>query len=109
MQRHFSPVLCTAHALLINGPFQLFGVREDGLIVDDDGLDDLVDVGLAGDLVQQIWSGHQRRPKAYGQVPGVHHVLVTVLRETADRGTNTEKPKQQRKCNKLKERETRTK
>lgn len=51
--------------------------------MDDDGLDDLVDVRLAGDLVQQIWSGHQCRAKADGQVPGVHHVLVAVLRQTA--------------------------
>lgn len=79
----FSPVLCAAHALLVDGPLQLFGVGEDGLVVDDDGFDDLVDVRLAGDLVQQIRSGHQRRPKADGQVPGIHHVLVAVLRETA--------------------------
>lgn len=48
-------------------------------MVDDDGLDDLVDVRLAGDLVLAVGRGHERRAEAYGQVVRVHHVLVAVL------------------------------
>ena len=74
-----SPVVSPGHALLVDGPVQLFGVGEDGLVVDDDGLDDLVDVGLTGHLVQAVRRGHQCGAEADGQVVGVHHVLVTVL------------------------------
>lgn len=79
-----SPVISSGHALLIKGPIQFFGVREDCLVVDDDGLDDLVDVRLAGDLVLGVGRGHQRGAEAYGQVVRVHHVLVTVLGQTGD-------------------------
>lgn len=109
-----SPVLRAAHALLVDGPLQLFGVGEDGLVVDDDGFDDLVDMRLAGHLVQQIRSGHQRRPKADGQVPGVHHVLIAVLRETAGQKDNkrmdltTENLKQKNPQNKKKRQGART-
>lgn len=48
-------------------------------MVDDDGLDDLVHVGLTGHGVLVIWDGHQCGAKANGQVVGVHHVLVAVL------------------------------
>lgn len=54
-------------------------------MVDDDRLDDLVNVGLAGHGVLLIWYGHQRGTKANSQVVGVHHVLVAVLRKTAER------------------------
>lgn len=51
-------------------------------MVDDNCLNDLVNVGLAGHGVLVIWYWHQRRAKANGQIVGVHHVLVTVLRQT---------------------------
>lgn len=54
-------------------------------MVDDDGLDDLVDVGLAGDLVQAVRCGHERGAVAYGQVVRVHHVLVAVLGQAGER------------------------
>lgn len=51
-------------------------------MVNDDRLDDLIDVGLAGDLVLALRSGHECGTKAYGQVVWVHHVLITVLGQT---------------------------
>lgn len=48
-------------------------------MVNDDGLDDFIDVSLAGDLVLALRGGHERGAKAYGQVVRVHHVLITVL------------------------------
>lgn len=78
-----SPVLFPAsHALFIHRPVQLTLGWEDGLMVDDNCLNDLVNVGLAGHGVLVIWYWHQRRTKANGQIVGVHHVLVTVLRQT---------------------------
>lgn len=50
-------------------------------MVDDDGFDELVDVGLAGDLVVAFWDRHQRGAEADGQVVGVHHVVLAVLRQ----------------------------
>lgn len=47
--------------------------------MDDDGLDDLIDVGLAGHLILAVWCGHECGAEAYGQVVWVHHVLVAVL------------------------------
>jgi len=52
-------------------------------VVDDDGFDDLIDMGLAGDLVLSFWSGHEGRAKADGQIIGVHHVFITVLGQAA--------------------------
>lgn len=54
-------------------------------MVDDDGLDDLVDVGLAGDLVLAVRCGHESRTEADGQVVRVHHVLIAVLGQAAER------------------------
>lgn len=59
-------------------------------MVDDDGLDDLIDVGLAGDLVLAFWRGHERGAEAYGQVVRVHHVLVTVLGQAGKGGVEAE-------------------
>ena len=84
MTSHSSPIVSSCHALLINGPIQFFGIREDGLVMDDDGLNDLVDVGLAGDLVLAVWCGHERGTKAYGQIVWVHHVFITVLGQTGE-------------------------
>ena len=63
-------------------------IGEDLLLVNDDGLDDLVDGGLVGHLVAVGRDGQQGGAEADGQVVGVHHVLVAVLRQTAE-VTNT--------------------
>lgn len=51
-------------------------------MVDDDCLDDLIDVSLAGDLVLALRCGHECGAEAYGQVVRVHHVLIAVLGQT---------------------------
>lgn len=56
-------------------------------MVDDDGLDNLINMSLAGDLVLALRCGHECRPEAYGQVVWVHHVLVAVLRQTGEMRT----------------------
>lgn len=50
-------------------------------MMDDDGFDDFVDVCLAGHRVLPIRDVHEGGPEADGQVVGIHHVLVTILRE----------------------------
>ena len=50
-------------------------------MMNDDGFDDFVDVCLAGHRVLPIRDVHEGGPEADGQVVGVHHVLVTILRE----------------------------
>lgn len=50
-------------------------------MMDDDGFDDFVDVCLAGHRVLPIRNVHEGGPKADGQVVGIHHVLVAILRE----------------------------
>lgn len=63
----FLPVLFpTSHALFINGAFQLTLGGKNQLMVDDDRLDDLVNVGLAGHGVLLIRYGHQRGAEANG-------------------------------------------
>lgn len=94
---HSSPIVSSSHTLLIDGPIQFFGVRKDGLMVDDDGLDDLVDMGLAGDLVLAVWCRHERGAKAYGQVVWVHHVLITVLGQAEGREVEKEREGQRDK------------
>lgn len=51
-------------------------------MVNDDCLDDLIDVSLAGDLVLALRRGHECGTEAYGQVVRVHHVLIAVLGQT---------------------------
>lgn len=51
--------------------------------MDDDGFDDLIDMGLAGDLVLSFWSGHEGGAKADGQIIGVHHIFIAVLGQAA--------------------------
>lgn len=53
-------------------------------MMDDDGFDDFVDVCLAGHGVLPVGDVHEGGPKADGQVVGVHHVLVAVLREVIE-------------------------
>lgn len=74
-----SPIISSSHTLLIDGPIQFFGIRENGLVVNDDCLDDLIDMSLAGDLVLALRGGHERGAEAYGQVVRIHHVLIAVL------------------------------
>lgn len=74
-----SPIISSSHALLIDGPIQFFGIRKNGFVVNDDCLDDLIDVSLAGDLILALRGRHERGAKAYGQVVRVHHVLIAVL------------------------------
>ena len=82
-----SPVLLhLGHALLVDGPLQLLVPGEDGLVVDEDGLDDLVDVRLAAHGVLVVGDGHQGGPEAGGDVVGVHHVLVAVLGQAVGGG-----------------------
>lgn len=81
---HFSPIISSSHTLLIDGPIKFFGVGKNGLMMDDYGLDDLIDVSLAGDLVLAVWCGHECGAEADGQVVRVHHVLVTVLGQAGD-------------------------
>lgn len=77
-------LLSSSHALLIHRTLQLTLGREDGLMVDDYGLNDLINVGLTSYGVMIFWYGHQCGAEANGQVVGVHHVLITVLRQTAE-------------------------
>lgn len=81
-------ILPTSHALLIHRSLQLTLAREDGLVVDDNGLNDLVHVRLAGHGVLVVWDWHQRGAKANSQVVGIHHVLIAVLRETGMDGSD---------------------
>lgn len=77
---HSLPVLLpSSHALLVDRSFQLPVAGEDALVVDDDGFDDLIDMGLAGHRILPVWNVHQSRPEADGQVVGIHHVLIAVL------------------------------
>lgn len=80
-----SPIISSSHTLLIDGPVQFFGVRKNGFVVNDDCLDDLIDVSLAGDLVLALRCGHECGAEAYGQVVRVHHVLIAVLGQTGGR------------------------
>lgn len=55
-----SPVLLSSsHAFLIDRTIQLAVAGEDDLMVDDDGLDDLINMSLAGHGVLTVRNGHQ--------------------------------------------------
>lgn len=73
------PIVSSSHTLLIDGSIQFLGIGEDSLMVDDDGLDDLVDMRLAGDLVLAVGCGHECGAETYGQVVRVHHIFIAVL------------------------------
>lgn len=63
----FLPVLFpTSHAFFINRSFQFPEGREDGLMIDYDGFDDLVDMSLAGHWILPIWNMHQGWSEADG-------------------------------------------
>lgn len=50
-------------------------------MVDDDSFNELIDVGLARDLVMAFWDRHQCGAETDGQVVGVHHIVLAVLRQ----------------------------
>lgn len=79
--RPVSPVLVAGHALLINRAWKLLDVRKDVVVVQDDRFDDLIDMRLAGHLVQRVGRRQEGGAEHDGQVPGVHHVLIVVLGE----------------------------
>lgn len=81
--RSLPVLLPSSHALLVDRSFQLSVAGEDALVINDDGFDDLIDMGLAGHRILPIWNVHQSGPKADGQVVGIHHVLIAVLRQAA--------------------------
>ena len=58
------PVVLRAPSSAVDGALQLPGVGEDILVLDDDGFDQLVHVGLAGHLVVALRHRHQRGPEA---------------------------------------------
>lgn len=81
------PVLLpSSHALLIYRALKFPMARENDLTVDDDSLDDFVHMGLTGHRVLAVRDGHQSGAKADGQVVGIHHILITVLRQTEGGG-----------------------
>lgn len=83
----YSPVLLPpSHALFIHWAIQLTLTWKDDFIVDNDGLDDLINVCLACYRILSIWDGHQGWTKADCQIVWIHHVLVTVLGETEGQG-----------------------
>lgn len=55
-------------------------------MVDDDRFNELVDVGLARDLVVALGDRHQGGAETDGQVVGVHHVLLAVLGQAGRKG-----------------------
>lgn len=75
-------LLSTSHALFIHRSLQFTLGWEDGLMVNDNGLNDLINVSLAGHGVLVIWYWHQCRTETNSQVVGIHHVFITVLRKT---------------------------
>lgn len=61
---HLPVLLPTGHALFVHRSVQLTLGRVDGLVVDDNGLNDLVNMRLARHGVLVIWYWHQCWPKA---------------------------------------------
>lgn len=74
-----SPEVISSSRNDVDGALQLLHLGKDGVMVDDDGLNELIDVGLAGDLVVALWDRHQGGAETDGQVVWVHHVVVAVL------------------------------
>ena len=55
-------------------------------MVDDDSFNELVYVSLARDLVVALGDRHQGGAETDGQVVGVHHVIIAVLRQAGRKG-----------------------
>lgn len=65
----YSPVLLPpGHALFVHRAVQLALTGEDDFVVDDDGLDDLVNMRLARYRILSVWDGHQGWTKADCQI-----------------------------------------
>ena len=79
---HLPVLLSSSHALFIHRSLQLTQGWEDDLMVDDNSLNDLINMRLAGHRILLIWYGHQCGAEADSQVVGIHHVLITVLGKT---------------------------
>lgn len=54
-------------------------------MVDDDRFNKLVDMGLTRNLVVALGDRHQCGTETDGQVVGVHHVDLAVVRQTVHR------------------------
>lgn len=70
----------------IDGTLQILGSWENGVMVNNDSFDKLIDMGLAGDLVVAFWDRHESGAETDGQIVGVHHVLLTVLGQVVEEG-----------------------
>lgn len=81
-----SPEVISSSGDGVDGALQVLQSREDGVMVDDDGFNKLVDVSLAGDLVMALGDRHQGGAETDGQVVGVHHVFLAVLRQAGRKG-----------------------
>lgn len=55
-------------------------------MVDNDSFNELIDVRLARNLVVALRDRHQGGTETDGQVVGVHHVVLTVLRQAGAEG-----------------------
>lgn len=55
-------------------------------MVDDDSFNELVDMGLARDLVVALGYRHQGGTETDGQVVWVHHVILAVLGQAVQKG-----------------------
>lgn len=80
-----SPIFLRGSSTVIDRALQLTGPRKDALVMDNNGFDELVHMCLAGDLIVALRHRHECGAKADSQVVGVHHVVVTVLRQTEKR------------------------
>ena len=81
-----SPVIqLQGHALLVGFAWQLGLPGEDALGLQDDALHQGVDQ-LQGGGVPGLRATDEAGPEAHGQVVGLHHVLVAVLRHAAGGG-----------------------
>lgn len=80
-----SPIFLRGSSTVIDRALQLTGPRKDALVMDNNGFDELVHMCLAGDLIVALRNRHECGAKADSQVVGVHHVVVTVLRQTEKR------------------------
>lgn len=84
----FSPVLLLqSHVLLIDGARQLWLAEEDGVVLDDHGLDKVINLWLPSDGVIRIQAPQEAGTEAHGQVVRLHHVFIAVLRHA---GKNTD-------------------
>lgn len=81
-----SPVfLLQGHVLLIDRARQFWLARENDVMLEDHGLDKIIDLWLPSNSIISIHAPQQAGAEANGQVVGLHHVFVAVLRHTGER------------------------